>query len=193
VNRGAKSSIYEGGINVPLIVAGAGVAANAAATIEMTDALIHVVDVFPTVLALAGVPSPSVGIDGVSFAAVLGGTVGARSCVYADGIGNVGATPLEHPANHDVAIRDPRYKLIRRAQVQGVHDYEFYDLITDPGEAFPLPESGRSFDSLRAALERLDRDPLASPCRPTRAKWACGLGPELVALLFALEALRRRR
>jgi arylsulfatase A-like enzyme len=191
VNRGAKSSLYEGGINVPLIVAGAGVAPNDPTTIQEVSALVHAVDVFATVLDLAGIASPDAGIDGTSFAAVLGGAYGRRACVYTDGSATAGGVPAEDPANHDVAVRNGRHKLIRRALFEGAHDYELYDLLLDPGESQPLPASGSTFEALRSQLDRIDRNRTARPCRP-RGPPRCGLGPELVPLLFAL-AMRHGR
>jgi arylsulfatase A-like enzyme len=168
VNRDGKGTLYEGGINVPLIVAGAGVAAGDAAGIQETEALVHAVDVFATVLDLAGVDSPEAGIDGRSFADALAGGAGPRRCVYADGIRAGDGKPERHAAHHDVAIRDARHKLIRRAKRGGRHLVEFYDLALDPAEKEPLAASGPEFEALLAELERVDRDAAASPCDPAR-------------------------
>ncbi len=46
----AKGTVYEGGVHVPLIVAGPNVAAG-----ENADAFVHVVDLFPTITELLGV------------------------------------------------------------------------------------------------------------------------------------------
>jgi arylsulfatase A-like enzyme len=170
VNRDGKGTLYEGGINVPLIVAGAGVAAGDAGEVQETDALVHAVDVFATALDLAGAHAPAEGIDGRSFAGVLAGGAGSRRCVYADGIRGVDRKPGRHPSRHDVALRDARFKLIRRAKQGGRHEYEFYDLTVDPAEKKPLAASGPDFEALRAELERIDRDPGASPCDPRAAR-----------------------
>jgi arylsulfatase A-like enzyme len=192
VSRGTKLSVYEGGINVPLIVAGAGVAPNSPESIEETEALVHVVDIFATVLELGGTGEPEVRNDGVSFASVLAGDGHARSCVYADGT-HLFLDPLhEHPSKHDVAIRDNRYKLIRRVALSSAHDFELYDLLLDPGETTPLPETTSAFEMLRSELARLDGDLSRSPCKDGDP-FACGLGPELAPVAVAALLLRRRR
>ena len=48
----AKATLYEGGVNVPLLIAGPHVAHQG----SETDRLVHLVDLFPTVAALAGIP-----------------------------------------------------------------------------------------------------------------------------------------
>jgi arylsulfatase A-like enzyme len=175
-----------------LIVAGAGVAPNSPESIEETEALVHVVDIFATVLELGGTGEPEVRNDGVSFASVLAGDGHARSCVYADGT-HLFLDPLhEHPSKHDVAIRDNRYKLIRRVALSSAHDFELYDLLLDPGETTPLPETTFAFEMLRSELARLDGDLSRSPCKDGDP-FACGLGPELAPVAVAALLLRRRR
>jgi len=195
VNAGAKGGVSEGGINVPLIVAGAGVTADAGASsgYEETSALVHTVDLMPTLLELAGA-APGGFVDGVSFAPVLRApeqTV--RSCVYADGL--VDGAPA--PAHHDVTIRDGTHKLIRRKRdARGVHAYELYDLTRDRGERVNLAaRGGAAFEALKSRLDALDADPGASPCQPDclsalnscavpRTSYANG-GDELEAVLGA--------
>ncbi len=61
----AKMSIMDESARAPLIAAGAGIKAGAAAT-----GLVEYVDVFPTLVELAGVPRPA-GLQGTSFAPLL--------------------------------------------------------------------------------------------------------------------------
>jgi arylsulfatase A-like enzyme len=192
VSRGTKTSVYEGGINVPLIVAGAGVAPNSTDSIQETAALVHVVDVFATVLDLAAVSGPESRNDSVSFASVLAGWQAARRCVYADGVRSSVTHLSEHPKNHDVAIRNQRYKLIRRAQMFGSHDFELYDLLLDPGETNALPDVTPVFETLNEELTALDAEPWRSPCK-AGDPFACGLGAELAPVAVALYWLRLRR
>lgn len=62
----AKGTAYEGGVRVPLIVSGANVTARG----QTTTALVHAVDLLPTVAELAGVDpavhAPGVQLDGLS-------------------------------------------------------------------------------------------------------------------------------
>lgn len=60
--EGAKGSLTEGGIRVPFIVSGPGVTTGA-----HSDALVHVVDVFPTLMEIAGIRKiAGVDLDGLS-------------------------------------------------------------------------------------------------------------------------------
>ncbi len=63
--EGAKGSFLEGGVNVPLVVAGPPVTARGTA-----DARVHLVDVFPTVMELAGVRRAGQELDGESLVEV---------------------------------------------------------------------------------------------------------------------------
>jgi arylsulfatase B len=198
VNSSGKGTVYEGGINVPLIVAGAGVYENNPDTIQERAVLLHAVDVFATVLDLAGVANPNYWGDGVSFAHVLDVSSGTnRTCVYADGNKNSGGPVGTAPSAHDVAIRDSRYKLIREPKSGGGFEYRFFDLLTDPSETTELPEDEGSipFTTLRDALLTLDEDPTAtSPCKPGgQPPPECGLGFEAIPALLLIGALRRRR
>lgn len=65
--RGAKFSLFEGGIRLPAIVAWPGrLPAN-----EVRDQVVHAVDLLPTLAELTGVRIPASHLDGHSFAAVL--------------------------------------------------------------------------------------------------------------------------
>ena len=65
--RGAKGSLWEGGIRVPCLVAGPGIPAGA-----ISNAISVTMDWAPTILALAGVePVPEVPFDGIDLRGVL--------------------------------------------------------------------------------------------------------------------------
>jgi arylsulfatase A len=65
--RNRKGYIYEGGIRVPCIIAGRGIQAG-----RVSDTPINQIDLFPTLLSLAGLTPPEV--DGVSLRPILEGT-----------------------------------------------------------------------------------------------------------------------
>ncbi|HQU44140.1 MAG TPA: sulfatase-like hydrolase/transferase, partial [Pirellulales bacterium] len=65
--RGAKFSMFEGGIRLPCIVSWPGKLPRN----ESRDQLAHACDLLPTLAELAGVPTPNVHLDGRSLAAVL--------------------------------------------------------------------------------------------------------------------------
>jgi arylsulfatase A-like enzyme len=150
----AKGTIYEGGVNVPLIVSGPGVPRG-----SVSEALVNSTDLFATILEMAGV-NPEAAIpegvttDTVSFMASLTDPVGpsAREWLYADeffgGFGGVEGA--------DYAMRNHRYKLLR---FEGVE--EFYDLEEDPYEYDNLLDreltvnERAEYEALRAEIHRL--------------------------------------
>ena len=88
----SKGSVYEGGVNVPFIVSSSLLSEPA----TETDALVHFVDVFPTVAELAGVDlsalevsydgGGALEIDGLSFVDVLTDQdADPRALVYTEG------------------------------------------------------------------------------------------------------------
>ena len=192
VLRGGKGGTYEGGIRVPLIVAGPGVAQGE------TEALVHGIDLYPTIASLVGVDVATLPVnlpfDGVSFALVLAvPDSGLRTTVYVDGRFDKLSRPgSELPENHDVAIRNADYKLIRRACEDGARSWEFYHLAADPGEANDLfPVAGphaQALLELTGALGSLVGNPSCGP--PTSG---CGAGVELVLAIPALAFWRGRR
>ena len=125
----AKGSPYEGGINVPLIVAGPDVVSGG----REVQALTCAVDVFATALELCGAKSAlpaHVVHDSVSLVPYLKSPTQAplRKFAFSEEFtGNVWPKPNQ---NGHAMIRNDRYKLIRR--MTGAD--EFYDLQSDPWE-----------------------------------------------------------
>ena len=110
----SKGTVSEGGVHVPLVVAGAGVSERG----KRSSALLNGVDVFPTIAELARTKSAGP-IDGVSFVGQLTNAVGPGSRAFAYAELFTGTTA----ASENVwAVRDARYKL--------VHD------VTSGGEQF---------------------------------------------------------
>lgn len=123
--RGLKCQLYEGGIRVPLIVAGAGGVRRGAESRVVTGNW----DLFPTLASLAGVRSPRVpaGLDGVDLSPELRGTgpVAPREYLY-----------WEYAAGGGwQAARLGNYKAVRRNAMKAPDGpIELYDLATDPAE-----------------------------------------------------------
>jgi len=164
-NSGLKASIQEGGINVPLIIAGAGVSSGA-----VTTALAHGTDLFPTIVELTGHPAVG-GIDGVSLVPVLetpASTV--RTNLYQDGA-FVTTAPSTAPLRaHDAIVRNSTHKMIRQECSGLDRTYELYNLIDDNPETTDLIDSAEADDiaakaALLAAFDSETGD--ATPCRPT--------------------------
>lgn len=122
--NGSKGQLYEGGIRVPLVVAGPGIA-NPGTTSAVPVASI---DLYPTLLDLAGA-TPTAGqvLDGISWTAALrGGTPPDRKRMFWHFPCYVGkATPAS-------AMREGDFKLVEFFEDGG--RVELYNLRDDPGE-----------------------------------------------------------
>jgi arylsulfatase A-like enzyme len=141
--RDGKGRLYEGGIRVPLVVRWPGKVAAGATN----DAVVGCVDLYPTLLDLAGVPVPAAQkVDGVSFAPVLRGTGALTREAY--------FTWFPHLVP-GVAVRKGDWKLIRRfeerpSEYEGL--FELFNLKDDLGEtknlAAAMPDKVKELDAL---------------------------------------------
>ncbi len=163
----AKGSVYEGGVNVPLIVTGPGVARNRA-----SDALVNSVDMFTTIMEMAGiqpvgtVPSGVV-VDAVSFLPYLSrpDRPSIRQWIYADVFGGNGGLSEGMFHGGQYAIRNATYKLVVNAGRE-----EFYD-VRDRSEMHNLlgtltPEQQVAYASLRSQVDRLHASEQTSSRKP---------------------------
>jgi arylsulfatase A-like enzyme len=121
----AKGSLYQGGINVPLIVSGPGV--NRAGQRE--SALVNTTDLYSTIASMAGVNISEVH-DSISFVGLLNGMrEHERTFQYSEKrLDNI----------EEWSISDGKYKLIE--SVSGV--IQLFDLESDPYETDDLVENG---------------------------------------------------
>jgi len=132
----AKGSIYEGGIHVPMIIAGAGVTRSG----ERDSLLINTADLYATIADVAGTGTTNIH-DSISFRSTFTAAVsGTRTFAYSE----IGSDDTV-----DWAIRNERYKLIGKDT--GMR--ELYDLSTDPFEAVELITSGLDTDATSAQTE----------------------------------------
>jgi len=125
-----KSCAYEAAMRVPLIAAGPGIASG-----RISDALVEMSDLNPTICELAGLPSQE-RIDARSFGAVLSGQSDSHRTETVAALRNFRC------------VRTDRYKY-----VQNYNDTrELYDLVEDPDElnniAGEQPERCREFGEL---------------------------------------------
>ena len=146
----AKSTLFEGGIHVPLIVAGAGVTRQGL----RETALINTTDLFATIADLAGTGVKHSG-DSISFKHLLVDEPRPmRSFIYAE----LHST-LWNKYNNGWTIRDNRYKLIEFEDSS--RRLRLYDLIEDPFEGTNLLETNPTVetraiaDGLAKAAEEL--------------------------------------
>lgn len=148
----AKGTLYEGGINVPLIISAPGYATGE------VDGLVSTVDLFATVVELAGRDATTE--DSVSMVPYMTGiaTGSLRSMVYSERFGP------EWELRYTRAIRDERYKLLRDTGPRpGPPRDELYDLVADPFEQNDLypPVSEveqQHYDALLAELVAMGVD-----------------------------------
>ena len=146
----AKTTLYEGGINVPLIVSGPAVRSPGR---EVT-ALVHAVDLFNTIAEFSGVDARkavSAELDGISLVPYLSNPTQEpiREFVYSETFGAF--------SNNGTTVRNERYKLMR---LTGRGD-QLYDLKADPFEKVNLlaktltREQRENRDRLASELARL--------------------------------------
>ncbi len=104
--REAKFTLYEAGTGVPFVVSGAGVAARG----SESQALVHAVDLFPTIADIAKV-DPRQKLDGHSLKPLLAdeNSPWSRKVLYTERFFPNGRGPW---TEHHVAVRDNRYKLM---------------------------------------------------------------------------------
>lgn len=124
--REGKGWLHDGGLRVPLIVAGGGTIPGLD-----TETVTSTPDLFPTILELAGLPPlPAQHLDGRSIAGSLRGEVAAPHSIHwhYPHYSNQGGRPSS-------AVRSGRYKLIRDWETGHV---ALYDLDADTGEEHDL-------------------------------------------------------
>jgi len=128
-NGGAKGTVKEGGINVPLIIAGYGVTAPG----SECAGLVHTTDIFATLLELSGAPAEP-DIDGVSMVPYMSapGLPSIRPFVFSERRKPNGFGPYDSVA---LAVREERYKLTYNdPPILPNGEYRMYDLHEDPFE-----------------------------------------------------------
>jgi arylsulfatase B len=135
--RGSKGSVYEGGVRVPLVVAGAGVTRRG-----REDDLFVTTDLYATILSLAGVPVSQVN-DSYSFTPLLADEAATNGRTHSFTEVSNGTSQRRY------AVKDKRFKLVDNLGAR-----ELYDLVTDPLETTNLIASGAH----RAVLATLDAE-----------------------------------
>jgi len=146
----AKGTVYEGGLGVPLIVAGPGVVAGAEC-----EALVSLTDLFATIADVFGVAHPT-GIDSVSMLPYFSDPAqpSLRSTMFSEWFDPLGFAPW---SERHRAARNEQFKLMRHEVHQNLTE-EMYDLQADPFEQRDLllaplsPEAAAAYAGLAAAI-----------------------------------------
>lgn len=146
-----KGSLYQGGIRVPMIVAGAGVSRQGV----REPALIHALDIYATVLEIAGAELPGGMYNSLSFNHLLTNETGpTRDYVYSE---------LSDDNVDGWTIRNQQYKLINYAD----GTQEFFDLIVDS-----LEFNNLLTESLNSSQQQIKAD-LQIEAAQIRTGWSC--------------------
>ena len=127
----SKHSNYEQANRIPLMISGPGITKG-----RKSDALVESVDIYPTLVELAGLPKPQVpqGLDGTSMVPVLK----SRRSKGKEAVFHV--YPRHRPPDGAIlgrAVRTDRYRLVewkKPGAPSGTAELELYDYKTDPGE-----------------------------------------------------------
>jgi arylsulfatase A-like enzyme len=133
--RDAKGSAYEGGVRVPLIVAGAGVTRRG-----REDNLFVTSDLYATILDVAGVPVSHVN-DSYSLKPLFTDEAASSGRTFSFSEISNGTSQRQY------GLRDTRFKL-----VNNLGKWELYDLLTDPHETTNLYLNAQ-YAAARAALQ----------------------------------------
>ncbi len=158
----------EGGIRVPLIVAGVpGSTAN-----RIQNALTHVTDIVPTLLELAGVTHPGRSYKGQPVQPMAGHSLlpvltGQADRVYPQD------TPLGYELSGNAALFKGDLKLVRNLPPVGDGQWHLFDLRTDPGETRDLRDTQpQVFAQMQADYAHYAREhgvlPMPDGYNPTR-------------------------
>ncbi len=138
--RGRKNTTYEGGVREPFIARWNGrIPAG-----RTSDALISLMDVFPTVARLCGAPLPKKSLDGIDIWPLLDGTrrsIERPPLLYFDNWDLQCARWMNwklHIARHNTAAYTPAPPEGRRSYL--LPKPELYDLATDPDESYDVAE-----------------------------------------------------
>jgi arylsulfatase A-like enzyme len=155
----AKAALWERTLRVPLIFRGPGIATG------RSSRPVDLMDLYPTLLALTGVPAPSSGLDGVSIKPLLRNPAAAAPRPYAlstywNGVQGAGGKAVH-------SVRTARYRYIRYAD--GTE--EFYDELADPNE-WVNQAANPAFAAAKAEVKAFiptaaNRNKPPAPCYPT--------------------------
>ena len=136
----------EGGMRVPLIVAGASIPAGP----QLSNAFAYVTDITPTILDMAGVSPPASHYGGRPVEAVTGRSLlplirGDVEAAYS----RTDATGYELGGN--AALFQGDYKIVLNVPPVGDNEWHLYNIVTDPGETEDLSKNmPERFQQMRA-------------------------------------------
>lgn len=125
--------------------------------------LAQLIDIFPTVMELIGLPIPKQ-TRGISLAATILDKPNAAKNTFV-----ISHTTLPHPM---YSIETNRWKLIESSYPSGIHR-ELFDLLTDPEERVSVAPSQQKIIEILTPLlhTTLERQPIYTPVASTFPEW----------------------
>ncbi len=140
----------EGGLRVPLIVAGPGVESRSG----FEHAAAHVIDITPTILSMAGVEPPDGFFGGRRVEPIIGRDLRPVLAGTADHVyGPDDYVGYEVAGN--TALFNDRYKIVLNRGPLGDGEWRLYDIVSDPGETTDLrAENPAQFQHMLNLYER---------------------------------------
>jgi arylsulfatase A-like enzyme len=148
----SKGTLYQGGVRVPLIVAGAGGTRQG----ERDASLVHLVDIHATILEAAGAELPGGLFNSLSIFKLLSAPASAPTRAY-------NYTEIGNETGAGYAIRNAQYKYI----VFDDGTEEMYDLAVDSFELADLVAVGLTAEQIMV------RDDLLTEATALRTDWSC--------------------
>ncbi|MCE9608687.1 MAG: sulfatase-like hydrolase/transferase [Chthoniobacter sp.] len=133
-----KQNLYDHSMHAPLVLAGPGIPQG-----RRSDALCYLLDIFPTLGALAGVPAPE-GSEGRSLIPVATGQAETSRAVILTAYTKV-----------QRALREDRWKLIVYPQINKT---QLFDLKADPLELHDLAADPQHAEEVRRLTARLHKE-----------------------------------
>ena len=143
-----KQNLYDHSMRIPLIMRGPGIAAS-----QQCDALVYLLDLYPTLLERAAVSIPA-GQDGYSLNALLDGQTSKHRRSIFSAYQSVFGHPMGRP--YQRSIKDERYKLIASV-LDGQTTWQLFDLREDPYELKNLVDHS-GFSEVRERLQMMLRE-----------------------------------
>ena len=152
----------EGGMRVPLIMAGAPLALER----QQTDALAYVTDITPTILALADVSAPPGRYGGRPVEPMVGRSLLPLLRAESDRVYGPDE-PIGYELAGNAALFLGDYKLVRNRPPVGDDQWHLYNIVTDPGETRDLAgQMPQRFERMQALYEQYAVDNGVLPVSP---------------------------
>jgi arylsulfatase A-like enzyme len=144
-----KSYVGEGGMRVPLIIAGEALPIKGA----LSHAFAFVTDITPTILSLVGISAPGERHGGRPVEPITGRNIGPLLLNPADRIYDADAT-VGHEISGHAALFQGDYKIVLNRPPLGDGQWHLFNIVEDPGESHDLAsEMPQRLEQMLSAYE----------------------------------------